>query len=112
MIEITVADYLSRKIGIKAYMEEPDIRHTPSYIVVEKISGGADNHIQTATLAIQSYGITMYEAACTNEKVKNAMEEITELDEVSSAKLNSDYNYTDTQRKKYRYQAVYDFVYY
>ena len=54
----------------------------------------------------------MYEAAILNEKMKDAINDITDLDSVSSAKLNSDYNYTDTARKKYRYQAVFDFVYF
>lgn len=31
---------------------------------------------------------------------------------ISKCTLNSDYNYTDTARKKYRYQAVYDIVYF
>lgn len=31
--------------------------------------------------------------------------------DISKAKLNSDYNYTDTTTKSYRYQAVYDLVF-
>ena len=51
-----------------------------------------------------------------NEKfssiVKEAMEKIVEMDDISKCQLNSDYNYTDTTRKKYRYQAVYDMVHF
>lgn len=54
----------------------------------------------------------MYLAAELNEKVKSAMDEIVELDEVTRCELNSDYNYTDTSRKKYRYQAVFDITHY
>ena len=54
----------------------------------------------------------MYEAAMLNEKVKKVIGDITDLNDISSVKLNSDYNYTDTARKKYRYQAVFDFVYF
>ena len=39
-------------------------------------------------------------------------EAIIELDDISRCELNTDYNYTDTARKKYRYQAVYDIVHY
>ena len=41
-----------------------------------------------------------------------AMEKIVEMDDISKCQLNSDYNYTDTTRKKYRYQAVYDMVHF
>ena len=34
------------------------------------------------------------------------------LDDVISCKLNSDYNYTDEETKRYRYQAVFDIRYY
>jgi hypothetical protein len=51
-------------------------------------------------------------AALLNEKVKEKMEKITELDDICKCDLNSDYNYTDTNRKKYRYQAVFDIVHY
>ena len=40
------------------------------------------------------------------------MAAITERPEVGSCELNSDYNYTDGTKKEYRYQAVFDLVYY
>ena len=40
-----------------------------------------------------------------------AMDNIISLDSISKSKLNSDYNFTDTTKKQYRYQAVYDLVY-
>lgn len=63
-------------------------------------------------LAIQSYAPSMYEAARLNERVKAAMDSAAELDAVSASRLNSDYNFTDTTTKRYRYQAVYDLVYF
>lgn len=44
--------------------------------------------------------------------MKEAMKRITERDGVCRCELNSDYNYTDTKRKKYRYQAVFNIAYY
>lgn len=111
MIEKIVLDYLERKLGIPVFMEEPSEK-LDRYIVIEKTSGSNSDHIDAATLAIQSYGESLYEAACLNDRMKKEMEIITELDEISSVNLNSDYNYTDTARKKYRYQAVYDLVYF
>ncbi len=54
----------------------------------------------------------MYEAAVLNEEVKEAVEGMITLDEVSKVSLNSDYNFTDTTTKEYRYQAVFDINYY
>ena len=82
------------------------------YIVIEKTGSGQTNHIKRATLAVQSYSSSLYQAASVNERVKEAMERIIEMDDISKCELNSDYNYTDTARKKYRYQAVFDIVHF
>ena len=80
--------------------------------MVEKTGSGQTNHIKRATLAVQSYSSSLYQAASLNERVKEAMEKIIEMDDISKCELNSDYNYTDTARKKYRYQAVFDIVHF
>ena len=111
MIEQIILDYLAGKLSVSVRMEEePDL--PGSYVLVEKTGGGETNYIKRATVAIQSYAGSLYEAARLNEEVKDAMSGIAELDTVSKCSLNSDYNYTDTFRKKYRYQAVYDIVHY
>lgn len=114
MIEKTVLDYLNSKIsGVNAYMEVPEGMPSGRFIVIEKTGGGGNECIATATLAIQSYGASMYDAASLNESVKEAMFTIAdELSQVSSCRLNSDYNFTDPQTKKYRYQAVYNLVHF
>lgn len=111
MIEKVVLDYLSEKLQVPVYMEEPEEKQE-SFVVIEKTGSGKRNGIFSATLAVRSYAASMLEAAELNEQVKEKMEEITELDDVSSGKLNSDYNYTDTRTKRYRYQAVYDLIHY
>ena len=54
----------------------------------------------------------MYAAALLNEKIKELMDNLVELDEVSGIHLNSDYNFTDIDSKRYRYQAVFDINHY
>ena len=39
------------------------------------------------------------------------MEGMKALTNISSVKLNTDYDFTDEETKEYRYQAVYDLVY-
>lgn len=63
-------------------------------------------------IAIQSYADSMYEAAELNERVKTVMADAVALDDITKVDLNSDYNYTDTANKRYRYQAVFDITHY
>lgn len=110
MIEKTLYDYLTEK-GITVYMQVP--KNPPSeYVLLEKTGSSKTNQIYSATIALQSYADSLYSAATLNEEVKAAMDDSIELDEICDASLNSDYNFTDAETKKYRYQAVYDIVHY
>lgn len=111
MIEIAILDYLNVNLSVPAVMERE--KNTPDrFIVLEKTSGGERNHVSYATFAFQSYSkISMYEAAVLNEELKQVVKKMIEIDAIASVKLNSDYNFTDTSTKEYRYQAVFDFKY-
>lgn len=111
MIEKIIRDHLSQRLAVPVLLEEPD-DGSASYVVLEKTGGGRENHIYSATIAAQSCGASLYAAAQLNEAVKEAMDSLVELDEITRAELNSDYNYTDRAKKKYRYQAVYDIRHY
>lgn len=110
MIELIVLNYLSDVLEVPVRMEIPE-DPTERLVVLEKVGSGMSDHINTAMLAIQSIAPTLYEAAVLNERVKQAMANIISLDAVSRCALNSDYNYTDTASKRYRYQAVFDLTY-
>ena len=47
-----------------------------------------------------------------NERVKEVAHNLTELDTVTSVRLVSDYNFTDSETKEYRYQAIFDIYHY
>ncbi|MCB5934494.1 hypothetical protein LI012_06455 [Caldibacillus thermoamylovorans] len=111
MIEIIILNHLKSKLTEPVSLEKPSAQ-TGNYVVFEKTSSGKSNHLTSATIAFQSYGKTLYEAAELNERVKSAVESLIELDEIRGITLNSDYNFTDTTTKEYRYQAVYDIRYY
>lgn len=115
MIEKVVYDYLNECKIAPVKTELPESVPNPgssAFIVVEKTGGGKVNHIHTATIAVQSYAPTLYEAADLNEDVKQAMFDIVSLNEISRSSLNSDYNFTDPSTKQYRYQAVFELTYY
>lgn len=111
MIEKIILNYLNSKLKVPVVMEEPAVKPT-SLVVVQKTGSSRVNYIFSATVAIQSYGGSLLEAAELNEAVKDAMFGITEVDEVASVRLNSDYNFTDSATKKYRYQAVFELTHY
>ena len=111
MIEIIIKNYLDSKLEEQVFLEKP----SPDfgiYVVFEKISSSKSNHLPSATFAFQSYANSLYKAAELNERVKQAVENMIELDKIRSIKLNSDYNFTDKTTKEYRYQAVFDIKYY
>lgn len=111
MIELLVKNHLATQINVPVLFEHP--QNAPStYLVVEKTSGSVTDYLKSARIAIQSYGASLFAAATLNEQVKAAMDLMARVDEVSQVELNSDYNFTDTNFKEYRYQAVFDINYY
>lgn len=111
MIEKIVLDYLTSKLTpVTVVMEEPK-SSVAKFVLIEKTGGREKDRIESATLAIKSYDSTLYKAASLNESVKAAMMGIAELSTVSGCRLKSDYNFTDTTEKRYRYQAVFDIYY-
>ncbi|WP_425540031.1 hypothetical protein [Microaceticoccus formicicus] len=112
MIELTILNYLKIKLSpIPVYLEQPTEK-PKQYVMFEKTSSSKENHLKASTFAFQSYAESLYKAAELNEIVKDKVEEMIELDKISKIKLNSDYNFTDTETKRYRYQAVFDINHY
>jgi len=115
MIETVLYNYIKNVFyedGIPVYMERPEKRPSGKYIIIEKTGGTKSNKIATNTFAFQSYGDTLYDASSLNESVKSAVESAENLGEISGVTLNSDYNFTDTASKSYRYQAIFVITHY
>lgn len=111
MIEKILIDYLSNALSVPVYMERP-VNPPSEYVIIQKTGSSKRNQICSAMVAFQSYANTLYAAATLNEAVKTAVEGSTELPEISRAKLNSDYNFTNSASKQYRYQAVFNITHY
>lgn len=119
MIETTVLNYLGDKLDVPVLMELPEVpsEDFPVFpeevVVIEKIADSVSNMLHTASIAIQSYSTnSLYDAAALDERVRKAMDAIEELNEIGGASMESNYNFTNTGTKRYRYQCVYDIVYY
>lgn len=111
MIETIVKDYLETKTNVPVRFERsPEM--PDQCIVLEKTGGSHNEQLFTATMAVQSYGKTLADAALLNANVVYWMLDIRDaVTNVFDISLNSDYNFTDTASKRYRYQAVFVVTY-
>ena len=104
MIEVIVKKFLDGMLDVPSFFEhEPNMPE--SYVILEKTGSGG-------SFAFQSYASSLQKAAELNERVKKAVENLITVNEISGVHHNSDYNFTDTDTKQYRYQAVYDINYF
>jgi len=111
MIEVTILNHLKTKLSVPVRLEKPEPA-PDEYVLIEKVGSDESNQTGGSTFTFQSYAKSMYNAAALNEETKAAVKSLIELDEIVSVKLNSDYNFTDTTTKQYRYQAVFDIKHY
>ena len=110
MIETLLIDYLSEHLEVFVGMEAPE--QTTNYVLIDKTGSSRNNHIITSSFAIQSYGATLYDALLLNNEVTEVMEGLIELNQITRVELETDYNYTNTATKQYRWQAVYNITHY
>lgn len=113
IIEQTVREYMISKLDCPVWMEIPKGVIAPEqYVLIQKVGSQSRNHVEQARLAIQSHADSMMNAAQLNEEVISAMKGLSALDAIGRVTLGGDYNFTNTQTKKYRYQAYFEITYY
>lgn len=113
MIETVVLTHLKTALDMtNVFMEVPRDNLPEKFVVVEKTGGDRANHISSSEFAVQSYAASLYDAAVLNEAVKAAMDSLVEEVDVARSAYQTDYNFTDTETKRYRYQAIYDITHY
>ena len=113
MLEEKLIRYLAEETRLHVSNAAPEGQKPREYILVQRTNGGKTDYIASATYAIQSISrISKFRAAQINEIVKGIMEHFAEDPEISKCDLNSDYDYTNVMTKEYRYQAVFDIVYF
>ncbi len=111
MIEKMVRNYLNNNMSVQAYMEK--IQKPPEKrLEIERIGQTESNFIYTTTLAIKSIASSLFFAAELNEELIAVMGNMIELPEISRVELNDSYNFTDTTKKEYRYQAIFEITHY
>lgn len=111
MIEIDLKNYLGECLPYPVVLEKPE-DPPAEYVLLEKTGDSRENHIWTATMAIQTYAGSLYRAAVMAEEAAGAVEDAIELNAITHAEINSIYNDSDRLTKEYRYQVVAVIVYY
>lgn len=113
MIELVIFEFLNNQnIGIPVYMEVPE-NPPKEFYLLQKTGSDMSDRIYKATIVVQSYAGSLYQAAVNNETIKELMiDGLIDDPDIASVRLNSDYEFTDTQEKRYRYQAVFDITHY
>lgn len=112
IIEKLIRDYLTNNIEeYPVYLEIP-AKPPDEYIAIDRTGGTQRNCLKSSTIAIQSYAKSRFRAAEINEEIKETMSSIVILKEIAGCHLNSDYNFTNTETKWNRYQAVFDITHY
>ena len=107
IIEAVVIDYLKNLIDVPIVAESPE-DEPDSYVRIERVGRQSADYIITDSIAFQSYAATLYGAAALDEKVQNFLPGIVERPDISGTHLVSAYNATDTRKKQYRYQCIFD----
>jgi len=112
MIAKDLIDFLNNDeiLNTPAYMEVPT--ELTDFILLDQTGTSQENHITTTTIAVQSYGASLWDAMQLNEKVKASMERFAGLNNVARVELETDYNFTNTETKQYRWQAVFNITHY
>ena len=93
------------------YVETP--RDRPArYYLIQQTGGGARGRLFTATVAVQSYAESRYEAGRMNDDLIGLMEGLAALPEIAGCHLNAAYPFPDPEEQRHRFQAVFDITYY
>ena len=112
ILEERVVGHLSETLQTEHVYAERPVNPPAEYYIIEKTAADEENHVLMATIAVQSIsGISLLRAAQMSHDAENAMREFANAENVGRCKLNSAYNFTDTETKEYRYQAVFDIHY-
>lgn len=109
MIEKTIIDYLISK-GWSAYAEKPD-NPSGEYALIAKVGGSKTNHIRRATVDIQVYSDSTYNASVLNEALIDDMDEFDD-NSISECNLIAEMIYNDLDNGIYSYQTTWEIYYY
>lgn len=111
IIEKEILNYLnSEDVGLTAYAERPNNPPT-EYCLVARVSGEINETIRRATVDIDVYSDTLYNASVLNEQLITAMNDFVH-DSVSKIDCVGDAQNMDLQNKIYAYRTTWQIYFY
>ena len=111
MILQKIIETLQAGLGCYVGVQSPETGDR--FVLIDQTGSQRRNHLNTVTVAIQSYGPTLADALSINASVEQVMmNRLLADDLIAAVKFNTDYNFTNPETKEYRWQAVYDITYY
>lgn len=111
MIEALLLDYLNERASVRWYGMRP--KNEPErYGLIDKTGMTGDSKLSTSTFACQSYAPTLLEAAEISAELRGLLEGAVELAEITRVELTTEYNFTNTETRQPRYQAVFEVTHY
>ena len=111
MIEVVLKQYLESELDYPVYLEIP-AGAAAEYYSLERVGGRETDGLCETSITIESHGASLYKSALMDEQVIEAMKNADLCNEIYGAHLNSHYNATDTERKIYKYKALFDINHY
>jgi len=112
MLEVVLKQYLEAVLDEPVYLEIP-AGAAAEYYSLERVGGReTDEGVYESSITIESHGSSMYKSALMDEAVIAAMKDANTCEEIYGVRLNSHYNATDTERKIYKYKALFDVNHY
>ena len=113
MIEAIVIKYLKKRLPGESITAEVPRGVPERFITVERTgSRQLNTGLFESTVAVQSWELSKYKAAELSALVCDLMREIADYEPSVTKARGSDYDFTDTETKRYRYQAVFTLTHY
>lgn len=112
IVEEKLIQHLKKELGVPVYVVLPAKLPFGNFIVIDKTGSSETELVYRCTFAVQSYGMTMEQTIELNHQVIEAMKKLVEEPEFSAVDFDTDYNYTDPDLKRYRYQAIFHLVFF
>lgn len=110
IIEKIVLDYLTETLSAPVVIETPTADLT-EYVIFRLYDSGKENHINSATIEFECYSDSKYNAATLDEKLREAMENIVVLNEISASKFGGGSDENDSELNRYRYRSFFNLFY-
>lgn len=111
MIEVLMLNHLAEKLDVPVYAEVPE-KPPKQFVVIRKGDERREDFLRCATMLARSYGGNLLEAMELSQRVLEAMDSFPENPKVSGSYCTGEYNFTDEETRRYRYQAVFDIFYF